>query len=243
VEVDLATLAAQTHRRSIKSHAPLDALPIYRGAKYLHVARDGRDACLSMHNHMLGFRPEMREAMRQEARDDPRLVDRGQTVPADPRDYFLAWMDEAEADDTEAFGKFLPFFEYEATFWRDRAAPWLLMVHYQDLKTDLAGEMARISAFLGIETPPERLAELARAASFSAMKAEAGETLPRLREAFDHGAERFLHRGESGRWRSVLTEADAERYEVLARRKVGPDLAAWLECGRLVTGEPSSLGD
>jgi aryl sulfotransferase len=51
----LETMEAQTHRRFIKTHLPLDALPIYAGVKYIHVARDGRDAAMSLHNHLVNF--------------------------------------------------------------------------------------------------------------------------------------------------------------------------------------------
>src|ERR1041385_1389426 len=44
IEADLAKLEAQTHRRFIKTHLPFDSVPIYEGVKYIHVARDGRDA-------------------------------------------------------------------------------------------------------------------------------------------------------------------------------------------------------
>jgi aryl sulfotransferase len=54
----LATLKAQTHRRSVKTHLPLDAFPVFEGVKVIHTVRDGRDACVSMHNHQLGIRPE-----------------------------------------------------------------------------------------------------------------------------------------------------------------------------------------
>src|SRR5215469_15667879 len=52
----LATLEAQTHRRSVKTHLPLDGFPVYAGTKVIHTVRDGRDACTSMHNHQLGVR-------------------------------------------------------------------------------------------------------------------------------------------------------------------------------------------
>src|SRR5260221_6529121 len=57
-EDDVATLEAQTHRRFMKSHLPFDALPIYDTVKYIHVARDGRDAFMSWHKHRMGFTPE-----------------------------------------------------------------------------------------------------------------------------------------------------------------------------------------
>src|SRR5580698_5044811 len=58
IEVQLATLEAQTHRRALKSHLPFDSLPVFDTVKYIHVARDGRDACFSMHNHIRGLTAE-----------------------------------------------------------------------------------------------------------------------------------------------------------------------------------------
>jgi aryl sulfotransferase len=50
-EVKLAALQAQTHRRFIKTHLPVDALICSSRAKYVYVARDGRDVVWSMYNH------------------------------------------------------------------------------------------------------------------------------------------------------------------------------------------------
>src|SRR5690348_8851227 len=37
-------IEAQRHRRFLKSHLPFDGLPHYDQVRYIHVARDGRDA-------------------------------------------------------------------------------------------------------------------------------------------------------------------------------------------------------
>ena len=50
-----ASLARQPHRRFLKTHLPADGLPLYDEAYYIHVARDGRDALMSMHNHFTAF--------------------------------------------------------------------------------------------------------------------------------------------------------------------------------------------
>ena len=42
-------------------------------------------------------------------------------------------------------------FHHIASFWRHRGNSNLSFVHYNDLKADLAGEMRRVAAFLGIE--------------------------------------------------------------------------------------------
>src|SRR5579871_4261006 len=50
-EVKLAELEAQTNRRLIKTHLPLDALVFSPKAKYLYIGRDGRDVLFSFHHH------------------------------------------------------------------------------------------------------------------------------------------------------------------------------------------------
>lgn len=239
----LATLNAQTHRRSVKTHLPLDAFPVFEGVKVIHTVRDGRDACISMHNHQLGM---LREAvmMRMAGTIPPEVLAKGPPppTPEDPRAYFLQWMDGAErgaADDHED----LPFCEFELTYWKRRKEPWLLFVHYNDLKADLAGEMRRISEFLGIETPPDRLTQLAAAATFEAMKRDGEALLPKIGESFDRGVDRFLNKGANGRWRDFLTGEDLARYDALIRAKLPPAMANWVEHGAAVAGDPRDIGD
>lgn len=49
--VKLAVVEAQTHRRILKTHLPVDVLVFSPRAKYLYIARDGRDVVWSMYNH------------------------------------------------------------------------------------------------------------------------------------------------------------------------------------------------
>ena len=50
-EVKLPVIEAQTHRRFLKTHLPVDALVLSPRAKYLYIARDGRDVVWSLYNH------------------------------------------------------------------------------------------------------------------------------------------------------------------------------------------------
>jgi aryl sulfotransferase len=50
-EEKLAGVEAQTHRRFIKTHLPVDALVYSPQAKYIFVGRDGRDVAWSFYNH------------------------------------------------------------------------------------------------------------------------------------------------------------------------------------------------
>jgi aryl sulfotransferase len=244
VEDDLATLEGQSHRRFIKSHLPFDGLPIYDTLKYIHVARDGRDAFLSWHNHVRGFTPEAKMRVGMAAAQDPDLpVGRPPEAPEDPQVFFQAWIAQAEAEAQTGPGHDLSYFDYENTYWTERRRPNLLMVHYADLKADLEGEMRRMADFLDMDIPRDRLAMLAAAAQFDAMKAQGEALLPKAGEMFDHGSQRFLNKGVNGRWRDVLTESDLARFNAVAQRKLSPTCAAWLEHGRLVAGDPTALAD
>ena len=247
-EEDAATLAAQKHRRFMKSHLPFDALPIYDTVKYIHVARDGRDAFLSWHNHVRGFTPEAKMRIGGIIMNDPVLAPMmaggpPPEMPEDPQVYFQTWIEQAEGEPRTGPGVDLSYFDFENTYWSERGRKNLLFVHYNDLKTDLAGEMERISEFLEIDTPPDRLATLAKAAEFDSMKANGQALLPKIGQYFDNGPQRFLNKGTNGRWRDILTEADLARYEAVFRRKVSPACADWLEHGRLGAGDPRSAAD
>ena len=252
LEEDLATLKAQSHRRYIKSHLPFDALPVWDTVKYIHVGRDGRDARLSWQNHEQGFTPEFGARIAAQARQI--AAERGETQggppprpPENPRDYLLHWFGELEAaldaPGQDGPGRLGPFFGFEGTYWRERARPNLLLVHYNDLKEDLAGEMRRISDFLGIDTPASLMPSLVEAAGFAAMKKDGDKLFPSLKQAFDRGADRFINQGRSGRWREYLTPEDTARYDAIVARAATPGLAHWLEGGRRHAGDPKSSPD
>ena len=50
-QVKLPLVVAQTHRRVLKTHLPADALVYSFKAKYIYIARDGRDVLWSLYNH------------------------------------------------------------------------------------------------------------------------------------------------------------------------------------------------
>src|SRR5438874_2514234 len=54
-----AALAAQRHRRFIKSHTPLDGLPFDERVTYICVGRDPRDAAISQDNHLNNMNREV----------------------------------------------------------------------------------------------------------------------------------------------------------------------------------------
>ena len=234
IEAELAKAEAQSHRRFFKTHLPLDALPIYEGVKVIHVARDGRDAAMSLHNHLANFTPKTLNDLNAISRADPKFGNDYPPTPKDPAQFFSDWIDDGGAQGDIGAG----FYCVENSYWSQRANPDVLLVHYNDMKADRAGEMRRVAAFLGIETPAPMWKDLVAAAGFDAMKEQGAELIPAAAQLWVEGASRFMNKGTNGRWQSVVSADDLRRYDAQIERHFAPELARWLEHGRLVAGDP-----
>ena len=225
-------LDQQTHRRFLKAHLPYDALPIHDHVRYIHVARDGRDAALSYHRHLLGLRDEIIARFDAVGRTDETLARPFPRTPEDPGDYFHRWITEG-VDPDAADGMPLPsYFAFEQSWWQARDQENVLLVHFADLKADLDGEMRRIAAFLEIETPEALWPTLVETAGFSAMQKEGAGLLGKMGDMiFRDGGASFIHQGTGGRWRDVFREDDLSTYEARMNTLPAP-CAQWLRAGR-----------
>ena len=220
-EVKLPAIEAQMHRRFLKTHLPVDALVFDSVAKYIYIARDGRDVIWSMHNHHANANAAWFSAIN----DTPGRV--GPPVPpADPdlRRYFLNWLD----NDGEPFW---PFWENVRSWWAIKHRPNVMLVHYQDLKRDLVGEMLRIAEFLDIDVDAACFPAMVEHCGFDWMKANAAKSAPLGGVFWDGGAETFINKGVNGRWRDTLTMLDNKEYETRSVQELGSDCARWLAGG------------
>jgi aryl sulfotransferase len=240
IDVAVQILGAQTHRRAVKSHLPFDALPVYDEMKYIHVARDGRDSCMSFHNHFTNFKQKALDDLDGIGLSDETIGRPVPRPPSDPRGFYLHWIDPRS--ETGAYvGN--DFFDLERSYWSERKRPNLLMVHYNDLKADLSGEMKRIAEFLEIDIPPDVWPSLVEAARFESMKKDGRALLPVLDTIFKEGPDTFLNRGTNERWREVLQDDDVELYNRRVESELSPGLASWLTSGRLKAGDPRTMED
>jgi aryl sulfotransferase len=238
IEEILPVIEAQTHRRFLKSHLPLDALPIYDEVRYIHVARDSRDACMSLLNHYNSFTPEALEGFDKVGLSDESIKQPFPRLPRTEREFFLHWIADSKRESPERMSDF--FISLERSFWTERRRSNLLLVHYNDLKADLSGEMKRIAEFLCITTPNALWPKLVEAASFEAMKRDGATLMAHAERHFQGGHESFFYKGTNNRWRAVLTDADLVLYERKINAQLSPSLIRWLTEGRLAAGDPAS---
>jgi regulator of protease activity HflC (stomatin/prohibitin superfamily) len=107
-------------------------------------------------------------------------------------------------------------------------------MHYEDLATDLPGEMRRLASRLDITVPENKWPSLVQAATFEQMQAAADQLQPlKYAEARDasKGHAAFFRRGASGDGRTMLTDAEAARYYTRAARVAPQELLEWLHRG------------
>ena len=222
LEAKLPDIIAQKHRRFLKTHLPVDALVYEPKAKYIYIARDGRDIVWSLFNDHHALNNVFYDGIASLPNFGP-LLPRPETE--DVREYFLAWL----AGDGHPFW---PFWENIRTWWETRNLPNMYFLHFQNLVDDLEGTMRKIAAFLDIPIDESKWDLMVHHCGFDYMKKNATLSTPLGGVIFTGGADSFIFKGINDRWRDTLNKADIEAYEGRALVEVGPECAHWLATGK-----------
>jgi aryl sulfotransferase len=216
-----ARLEAQRHRRFLKTHTPLDGIPVEPHVTYIVVARHPLDAAVSLYHQVANMdRARLRELV-------------GLPEPATPpaprpglHDWLVEWIEDDPAP-TESLDSLPGVMWHLADAWSRRSRPNILIVRYADLERDLDGAMRQIAARLGVEVDEREWQALVKAASFAEMSARADALLPD-RSGVLRDAAAFFRRGSSGAARDVLTDHEIARYEERVRALAPADVVDWL---------------
>jgi hypothetical protein len=216
----LARLQAQQHRRVIKTHTPLDGIPLDPRARYIVVARHPLDMAVSLYHQGDNIdRERLRELT-------------GAPEPAAPRSpgesahgWLLRWI-ASHDDPREAMDSLPGVMWHLSDAWARRAEPNILMIHYADLSADLGAEMRRIATWLGIVVDEACWPSLVNAARFDQMRANAARLAPGTGILKDQAA--FFRRGKSGAGSELLNSRELADYHNHAAELAPPALLAWL---------------
>jgi aryl sulfotransferase len=220
----IADLEAQMHRRFIKSHLPADALDISPKAKYLFLARDGRDVIWSWYKHLLHMTPEFFDMIK----DTPGRVGPPLEPPTvDVHDFFHGWLENDGLYDWS-------YWAHIQSWWDIRDVPNVRLVHFNNLKADMPGEIRRIAEFLEIEIDEERWPDIVEHCTFDYMKQNATILSAFFGELFKGGLKNFVYKGTNGRWRDTLSSGDIQKYENVTSENLTPDCAHWHATGEIV---------
>lgn len=228
VEEILGIYEAQTHRRFIKTHTPLDGIPYFDEITYLFVGRDPRDAFISMGNHQKNTNPEAIQHFVQAMQKRDVAI---QPPPSgDVQTRFRNWI---SASGVPEAGKPTEFnvLHHARTFWEFRHLPNIHLLHYGDMRADLDRQMRRISGALGIPVDEGLWPKLVAAAGFEQMRQNADALAPTSahpKQWRDNA--RFFNKGEHRQWQGILGDEELALYREIMSG-LPPGLAHWLEHG------------
>ena len=215
-----ARLAAQDHRRFIKTHTPLDGIPLDPRATYIVTARHPLDMAVSLYHQ--GDNID-RARLRQ-------LTD-GVPEPTTPplrqplHEWLLEWIVN-DADPREHLDSLPGVMWHLSDAWARRHKPNVSLVHYDNLSADLEGQMRWLAGQFGIAVPEQAWPSLVQAATFENMAARADALVPAAGILKSNAA--FFRRGTSGEGRQILSDEEVAAYYARAAQLAPADMLIWL---------------
>lgn len=217
IDAVAARINAMPGRRSLKSHTPLDGLPMDDHAQYIAVFRHPLDAHFSCRKHMHNIPLTIFDHWYP--MDDPEGVT------------FRRFLDGgAEGFDGDA----MPLAHILRHYAAARALadrPHVTLFHYADMTRDLHETFARVAGLLGVSHPAPLMDQLVEVASFAHMKADATRYAPTGGTGFMRSDSDFFDSGSSGKWHGQLSAGELQAYNAKMDAHLTPKERAWLEFG------------
>jgi aryl sulfotransferase len=214
-------LAGQDHRRLVKTHSPLDGLPVDRRVTYIVTGRHPLDMAVSLY-HQGG------NLNRERIRELAGQPDSRPTVDHRPplHQWLLRWI-EQDLDPKDSLDSLPGVLWHLTDAWSRRATQDVVLVHYDDLVKDLNAEMRRIAGRLNITVSEEIWPLLVEAATFAQMRARADSIAPDPSGILKDQAA-FFRRGSSGAGAETLTGVELDHYYRRASTMAPRDILEWL---------------
>jgi hypothetical protein len=217
-----AQLAAQQHRRFIKTHTPLDGLPTDARVTYLVTGRHPLDMAVSLYHHAANLnRERIRELIDGRSHSG---TERPRPQPLHP--WLIEWIQQ-EVDPIDSLDSLPGVLWHITDAWQRQGTQDVVLVHYDDLIHDLEAEMRRIAERLGIVVPEDIWPALVKSASFAQMQAKANSLIPDPSGILKSNAA-FFRRGTSGAGAEILAPHEVARYYQRTAELAPSDVLEWL---------------
>jgi hypothetical protein len=226
-------LEAQTHRRFIKTHTPLDGVPLVDTVTYIAVVRHPLDIALSDRDHAENMRRERAVELRVAASGQPdREIGAAlDEIPQDRADFLRWFIDNDEQPTGSGPYGLQDYCNQVRSFWEVRDLPNVHLFHYADMWADLDGEMRRVAGTLGVTIDQGRWPDFVQAAGLTSMRSRAADTAPEAHLEMWASPERFFRRGGTRDWASILSPEDVSHFEARLGELAG-EAAGWAVNGQ-----------
>jgi aryl sulfotransferase len=224
-------LDAQTERRFIKTHTPLDGLPRHPTATFIAIIRHPLDVALSDRDHGLNMMRDRATELRESVAGAFQPPPDWQDAPEDPAEYLRWFIDSDLPPSGSGPNSLADYCDQALTYWNGRDQPNVHLFHYADMWDDLEAEMRRVAAILGVAMDDDRWPEFVEAATLRSMRQNAARAAPDTHLELWRSPEGFFKSGGTREWPTLLSAADLSHFDRRLREMAG-DAYDWVMRGR-----------
>lgn len=220
----LKMLDEQDHRRFLKTHSAAQLAMQNRNKqnRYIFITRDFRDVVWSHFNHIKHYPEELKENLHN---DFVRYL-------YDAEDEVDLWhrvLSDRDAGDN-IFRSTRSYFEVVRSWLNHRNDPNVLILHYNNLKADLKGNVKKISEFLGYDHDEDVIDKITTKSTFTWMKSNAERCVPHD-FTLNGTSTNFINKGVNKKWEGKLTEEDLKMYDNRLESLFTPQETQWVKTG------------
>ncbi len=224
-------LDAQTERRFIKTHTPLDGLPMHATVTYLCVIRHPLDVALSDRDHGLNMKRKEAVKLRKAVAGRYEPPPDHEDPPDDEAEFLRWWIDNHEKPTGSGPYGLEDYCDQIRTYWDARDVPNVHLFHYADMWNNLDTEMRRVAVALGVEVDEERWPSFVEAATLKSMRARSSHAAPDSHLNLWKSTDGFFKQGGTRDWASLLTEGELAHFDERLRL-LAADAYDWVVSGR-----------
>lgn len=220
----LGQIDAMGHRRFLKTHTPLDGIPDWSDVSYVVVGRDPRDVFVSWEHHIANTDTDRFVSAVDEGVGLDTVLPFFREQAESVEERLDHWLDDDEPSSTMSLASVTG---HVSVSWERREQDNVHLFHFEELRDNRADSMERLARGIGVDMAPERIGQLAEAASLDRMRARADELAPNTKEIFSDSAG-FFRSGESGEGRELMNAQQEAVYQQRMAELVSPELRDWL---------------
>jgi aryl sulfotransferase len=218
-------LNKQRNRRFFKTHSPSNIVLMNKNknSKYIFITRDFRDVVWSFYNHFINSK------YRKKHKSNITTVEIKLRECKNPYDFWKIVIENKHLfNEYDDYRIIWSYFNTIKTWLDVKDNKNILILHFNDLKNNLNGNINKISEFLGYNYDEEILNKIYEKCTFDWMKKNSRKCVP---PNFINKSNNFINKGINKRWKNILTEDDLEIYNKIISSFFDKKTIEWIENG------------